>query len=60
METWVTKTFGGDRLVLVPTPTAANHSAPPGHLLAQDPVSKLWVWGGRLGRERPHDAALRV
>lgn len=30
METWVTKSFGGDRLILVPTqlPLGANASAP--------------------------------
>jgi hypothetical protein len=41
METWVTKTFGGDRLVLIPTQLAGNHSLATGFALAQDPISKL-------------------
>ncbi|GBG00035.1 voltage-gated ion channel [Raphidocelis subcapitata] len=44
METWVTKTFGGDRMILMPTRLQANTTASPAALAhsGQDPTTKLW------------------
>lgn len=43
IETWVMKSFGGDRLILVPSPLPGNVSAAAARLLSvgQDPSSKM-------------------
>ncbi len=41
METWVTRSFGGDRLVLVPSALPSNTTGLAGlHHVGIDPVSK--------------------
>jgi hypothetical protein len=53
METWVTKTFGGDRMILMPTRLQANSTAPLAALphIGQEAATKLCAW--HIGGFRP-------